>query len=119
GGLLIGALTKQNELLSTILGAGGGYLFNELGNKKPGDVNLKQGSTFGVRLDRELAYNSDERSNTERRTQNTGNNSQYYDRRANQNTSNDQPYSDRRQPAFVDDRSNFGHRTYLPNDDND
>jgi len=58
-GLLIGTLTKQNSLLSTILGAGGGYLFSELQGKKPSDVNLKEGSEFGVRFDRQFAFNSD------------------------------------------------------------
>lgn len=58
-GLLIGTLTKQNSILSALLGAGAGYLYNEVGNKpKPGDVNLKEGQEFGVRLDRQLAFNS-------------------------------------------------------------
>jgi hypothetical protein len=61
-GLLIGTLTKGNALLDTVLGAGAGYLANELGNKKAGDVNLKQGAEFGVRLDRQLAFNQDDRS---------------------------------------------------------
>jgi|SRR5579884_78224 len=58
-GLLIGTLTKNNAILSLLLGAGAGYLYNEYGNKpKPGDVNLKQGQEFGVRLDRQLTFNS-------------------------------------------------------------
>jgi hypothetical protein len=61
-GVLISALTKGNALVEGLLGAGAGYLFNELQNKKPGDVALKQGSEFGVRLDRQLAFNSDDRS---------------------------------------------------------
>jgi hypothetical protein len=61
-GVLISALTKGNALVDTLLGAGAGYLFNELQNKKPGDVALKQGSEFGVRLDRQLAFNADDRS---------------------------------------------------------
>lgn len=57
-GLLLGTLTKQNSILSLLLGAGAGYLYNEVGNKpKPGDVNLKQGQEFGVRLDQQLAFN--------------------------------------------------------------
>src|SRR5207249_4763290 len=51
-GLLIGALTKQNTLLSILLGAGAGYGYNELGNKKVGNVDLKTDTEFGVRLDR-------------------------------------------------------------------
>lgn len=55
-GLLIGALTKQNTLASILLGAGAGYAANEFGGKKPGDVNLKAGTEFGVRLDRQFAF---------------------------------------------------------------
>jgi hypothetical protein len=61
-GLIVGTLTKQNTLLSLLLGAGAGYLYNEVGNKpKPGDVNLKEGQEFGVRLDSQLAYNDSTR----------------------------------------------------------
>ncbi len=61
-GLLLGTVTKQNSILSLLLGAGAGYLYNEVGNKpKPGDVNLKQGQEFGVRLDRQLAFNAQTR----------------------------------------------------------
>lgn len=61
-GLLLGTVTKQNSLLSLLLGAGAGYLYNESGTKpKPGDVNLKQGQEFGVRLDRTLEFNSQTR----------------------------------------------------------
>ncbi len=61
-GLLIGSLTKNNSILSVLLGAGAGYLFNEFGNKpKPGDVNLKQGQEFGVHLDRRLNFNTQTR----------------------------------------------------------
>ncbi len=57
-GLLIGALTKQNTLMSILLGAGAGYAYNELGNKKVGDVNLKADTEFGIRLDRALTFDS-------------------------------------------------------------
>ena len=61
-GLLLGTVTKQNSLLSVLLGAGAGYLYSEVGNKpKPGDVNLKEGQEFGVRLDRELAFDAQTR----------------------------------------------------------
>jgi hypothetical protein len=63
-GLLIGTLTKQNTLLSLLLGAGAGYLYNETGSKpKAGDVSLKEGQEFGVRLDSRLAFNADTRRN--------------------------------------------------------
>lgn len=58
-GLLIGTLTKNNSILSLLLGAGAGYLYNEFGTKpKPGDVNLKQGQEFGVLLDRQFVFNT-------------------------------------------------------------
>ena len=60
-GLLIGALTKGNNLTDTLLGAAAGYLYNEFGNKpKPGDVNLKAGTEFGIRLDRELVFQTNQ-----------------------------------------------------------
>lgn len=58
-GLVIAALAKQNTIASVLLGAGAGYLYNELANKKPGDVVLKPGTEFGVRLDRQLAFYTD------------------------------------------------------------
>lgn len=104
GGLLIGALTKQNELLSAILGAGAGYLFNELSNKKSGDVNLKQGATFGVRLDSQLAYNTDGKYNSQRTAQ---------------NGSADQSSADHQRQIPINDRTSYGQRTYMPGDNND
>jgi hypothetical protein len=60
-GLLIGVLTKGDTLTDTLLGAAAGYLYNEFGNKpKPGDVNLKAGTEFGVRLDRELVFQTNQ-----------------------------------------------------------
>jgi len=60
GGLIVGALTKQNTLLSLLLGAGAGYLYNEVGNNKnkSGDVSIKEGTQFGVRLDRQVAFDA-------------------------------------------------------------
>src|SRR5204862_5942087 len=57
GGLIIGALTKQNTLLSLLLGAGAGYLGGELGNnnRKPGDANPREGTQFCGRLERQVA----------------------------------------------------------------
>lgn len=58
-GLLIGVLTKGNTLMDTLLGAGAGYLYNEFGNKpRAGDVNLKAGTEFGIRLDRQFAFDT-------------------------------------------------------------
>jgi hypothetical protein len=61
-GVVIGALTKGNALFNAVLGAGAGYLYNELSNKKPGDVNLKEGTEFGVRLDKAISFNVDDRN---------------------------------------------------------
>lgn len=58
-GLLISVLTKGDTLRDILLGAGAGYLYNELKKEKPGDVNLKSGTEFGLRLDREFAFDTD------------------------------------------------------------
>lgn len=58
-GLLIGAITKQNTIASVLLGAGGGFLANELSKKKPDDVSLKPGTEFGVKMDRQFAFLTD------------------------------------------------------------
>jgi hypothetical protein len=57
-GLLIGTLTKGNTLVDTLLGAGAGFLYNELQRKGASDVNLKSGTEFGVRLNKPLAFNA-------------------------------------------------------------
>lgn len=59
-GALIGILSGGDLLTSAILGAGAGYLYNQLNKDKANngrysDVNLKEGTEFGVRLDRTLA----------------------------------------------------------------
>jgi hypothetical protein len=57
-GLVIATLTKGNTIENLAVGAGLGYLYNEYLNKpKVGDVNLKSGQEFGVRLDRD--FNTD------------------------------------------------------------
>ena len=56
-GLLIGTLTKGNQLLDTILGAGAGYLYNEYANKGGRNVDLKAGTELGVRVDQRVAFN--------------------------------------------------------------
>jgi hypothetical protein len=61
-GLVLSQVVKGNVLVDTLLGAGAGYLYSELqGKKKPNDVDLKEGAEFGVRLDRQLAFNTDDR----------------------------------------------------------
>jgi hypothetical protein len=55
-GLLISTLTKGNVLVDTILGAGAGYLYNQVQRKGAGNVNLKSGAEVGIKLDRRLDY---------------------------------------------------------------
>jgi hypothetical protein len=59
-GALIGLLTKGNLLTDALLGAAGGYLYGQVNKDKQNgsyhDVDLKQGSEFGVRLDQQFAY---------------------------------------------------------------
>jgi hypothetical protein len=59
-GLLIGTLTKKgNKLTDTLLGAGAGYLYDQMNNKKKtSDVNLKAGTEFGIRLDRPFTFDT-------------------------------------------------------------
>jgi hypothetical protein len=57
-GLLISTLTKGNTLVDTLLGAGAGFLYNEVQRKGASNVNLKSGTEFGVRLNRPLAFNA-------------------------------------------------------------
>jgi len=72
-GALIGALSHGNLLTSAILGAAGGYLYGQLSKDKAqnngsySDVNLKAGTEFGVRVDRDmvttLSYNPNSNPN--------------------------------------------------------
>ena len=56
-GLILGALTKGNTILDTLIGGGLGYLLGSLDKTnrgEPKDVVLKPNTEFGVRLDRSL-----------------------------------------------------------------
>ena len=53
-GALISVLTKGNTITNVLLGAGLGYLYNELSNQRVGDVELAAGTDFGVMLDSSL-----------------------------------------------------------------
>ncbi|MCC6729526.1 MAG: copper amine oxidase N-terminal domain-containing protein [Chthonomonadales bacterium] len=55
-GYLISSLTNGNRLVDALLGAGAGYLYNALQKKGAGAVHLDEGTEFGVRLDRRLAF---------------------------------------------------------------
>lgn len=58
-GLLISTLTKGNVLVDTLLGAGAGYLYNQVQKKGASNVNLKSGTEIGVKLDRRLPFSTD------------------------------------------------------------
>jgi hypothetical protein len=89
-GVLLGTLTKGNPLLDAVLGAGAGYLYNELQNKnkKSGDVSLKEGTEFGIRLDRAVDFNVDDRSYYRSRP----NDDRFYDGRSSDNRGSDDRY---------------------------
>ncbi len=57
-GLIIGKLLKQNLIVGGLLGGAAGYLYNELTKDKaePTDVDVKPGTVFGVRMDRDVSY---------------------------------------------------------------
>ena len=59
-GLLLGALTKGNTLLDTLLGGGLGYLAGTLDKNHgdPKDVVLKPNTEMGVRLDRSVKFSA-------------------------------------------------------------
>ncbi len=63
-GLLISTLTKGNVLVDTLLGAGAGYLYDQVQRKGAGNVNLKAGTQIGVRLDKQMAFNPDRIDNS-------------------------------------------------------
>jgi hypothetical protein len=55
-GLVIATLTRGKTLQSVLLGAAAGAIYNEVKKDKPGDVNLKPGAEFGVRLDHSVEF---------------------------------------------------------------
>ena len=57
-GLILGALTKGNTILDTLLGGGLGYLLGSLDKNHgdPKDVTLKPNTEMGVRLDRSIQF---------------------------------------------------------------
>ncbi|MCW3094708.1 MAG: Copper amine oxidase N-terminal domain [Chthonomonadaceae bacterium] len=55
-GLILGAITKGNTILDTLIGGGLGYLLGtqDKSHGNPRDVTLKPGTEMGVRLDRSV-----------------------------------------------------------------
>ena len=82
-GLLLGALTKGNSILDTLIGGGLGYLAGTLDKNHgdPKDVMLKPDTEMGVRLDRSIRVTTYDdgkgmdisEPDSYRRTQNNGN----------------------------------------------
>jgi len=66
-GLLLGAITKGNTILDTLLGGGLGYLLGtqDKSHGSPRDVTLKPNTELGVRLDRSIKIRTytDDRDN--------------------------------------------------------
>jgi len=96
-GALIGVLSRGNLLTSALLGAAGGYLYGQLtkdkaqNNGRYSDVNLKAGTEFGVRVDRDLVAAMPYDRNTRYDTRNSRYNDQnprYDDRRTPGSTGN-------------------------------
>jgi len=98
-GALIGALSRGNLLTSALLGAAAGYLYGQLNKDKANndgrysDVNLKAGTEFGVRVDRDLVASMPYDRNTR------------YDTRNSRYNDQNPRYSDQN-PRFEDRRNN-------------
>lgn len=57
GGFLIGKLLKKNSLVTGLLGAAGGYLYDRSKNNgKAREAVLQEGTRIGVRLDQSVSY---------------------------------------------------------------
>ncbi|HEX8236758.1 MAG TPA: stalk domain-containing protein [Abditibacteriaceae bacterium] len=56
-GFLIGKLIKRNSIVTAVLGAAGGYLYDRQKNKdRTADAVINRGERIGVRLDRTVSY---------------------------------------------------------------
>jgi hypothetical protein len=56
-GFLIGKLIKRNSIVTAVLGAAGGYLYDRQKNKgRTVDAVISRGDRIGVRLDRTVSY---------------------------------------------------------------
>lgn len=103
-GALIGVLSKGNLLTSTLLGAAAGYLYGQLSKDKQAngrysDVNLKAGTEFGVRVDRDMVatlasdrssrYDTTNPRYTDRNVPYDSRNPRYDDRRTTYNRASD------------------------------
>jgi hypothetical protein len=56
-GYLVGRLIKRNSIVTAVLGAAGGYLYDRQKNKdRTADAVISRGDRIGVRLDRTVSY---------------------------------------------------------------
>lgn len=68
-GYLLGRLLKRNSIITSVLGAGGGYLYDRNKNKdRTREAVIPSGTQFGVRLDNSVTYNDVNGYNDRRRT---------------------------------------------------
>jgi hypothetical protein len=109
-GALIGLLTKGNLLTNALLGAAGGYLYGQLAKDKANggyrNVDLKEGSEFGVRLDQRFAYTTASYQPYDRYGQPTARRDSAYNR--GYNNSNGNRGVDLRNPGYRGDRTGIG-----------
>ena len=59
GGVLLGKVLGTSTIKGVLLGAAAGYLYGQTQKAKNRDVVLKEGTEFGVRLDKRLALRTD------------------------------------------------------------
>jgi len=57
GGVVLGKVLGTSSLQGALLGAAAGYVYGQSRGGKNHDIDLKEGSEFGVRLNRRLALN--------------------------------------------------------------
>jgi len=110
-GALIGLLTKGNLLTNALLGAAGGYLYGQLNKDKQNggyrNVDLKEGSEFGVRLDQRFAYTTASYQGNDRYGEPTSRRDRAYDR-GYDNRDNGNRGLDLRNPSYRGDRTGIG-----------
>ncbi len=59
GGVLLGKVLGTSTIKGVLLGAAAGYLYGQTQKARNRDVDLKEGTEFGVRLNRRLALRTD------------------------------------------------------------
>ena len=68
-GYLLGRLLKRNSIVTSVLGAGGGYLYDRNKNKgRTREAVIPSGTQLGVRLDNSVTYSDVSNYGNRRRT---------------------------------------------------